>query len=70
MKKSLYTALGLAVALAVSAPVLSSGANAAAATSTTSATTANQAMPKHHVKKVHKTTTKKVPAKPAATTAQ
>ncbi len=67
MKKSLYTALGLAVALAVSAPVLSSVASAAPATTTTAPTTpVKKVSHKHHVKKVHNTAAKKDVKKPAA----
>jgi hypothetical protein len=64
MKKSLYAALGLAVALAISAPVITPSANAAAATTAAPTTTVKKATPKHHVKK--QTTSKKHAKKPAA----
>ncbi|MBZ9654903.1 hypothetical protein [Phyllobacterium lublinensis] len=68
MKKSLSTALGLAVALAVSAPALISVASAAPATTAAAPTTTVKKVvaPKHHMKQVHKTVTKKVVKKPAA----
>lgn len=66
MKKSLYTALGLAVALAVSAPVLGSVANAApAATSPASTTPVKKVAHKHQMTKTHKTAAKKDVKKPA-----
>jgi hypothetical protein len=66
MKKSLYTALGLVVALAVAAPALVTGANAAAATTAAPTSTVKKPAHKHHVKKVHKTI--KHTKKPAAKT--
>jgi len=70
MKKSLYTALGLAVALAVSAPVIASSANAAPAATATAPDTTTTTMKKapKHVKKVHKTSAKKKAVKQPATT--
>lgn len=71
MKKSLYTALGLAVALAVSAPVIASSANAAPAATTATTPDTMTTVKKAHkpVKKVHKTSAKKKAVKPADSTA-
>ena len=67
MKKSLYTALGLAVALAVSAPVIASSANAAPAATTATTPDTTTTVKKAHkpVKKVHKMSAKKKAVKPA-----
>ena len=68
MKKSLYTALGLAVALAVSAPVIASSANAAPAATTATTPDTTTTVKKAHkpVKKVHKMSAKKKAVKPAS----